>query len=99
MCMMLDFAGIDGQEDMKPIYGIIAAERKDKRGKDGKVRRTNRISIPYFIKFSSSFLFFVSNGYLCSCENILMAIFMDGCFWVWLALLFHALLLLNSISW
>lgn len=46
--ILLDFAGIDGPEDMKLIYGIIAVERKDKQGKEGKVtRRTNRISISF----------------------------------------------------
>lgn len=32
---MLD---IDGLEDMRLIYGIIVAERKDRQGKEGKVR-------------------------------------------------------------
>lgn len=34
-CDLLD---IDGLGDMRPICGIIAAERRDKQGKEGKVR-------------------------------------------------------------
>lgn len=41
-CMCLFFTwkfwlGIGGQEDMRPICGIIAAGKKDKQGKEGKV--------------------------------------------------------------
>lgn len=31
--------GIDGPGDMRPICGIIVAEKKGKQGKEGKVRK------------------------------------------------------------
>lgn len=31
--------GIGGLGDMRPIYGIIVAEKKGKQGKEGKVRK------------------------------------------------------------
>jgi hypothetical protein len=34
----LDFTGIDGQEDMRLIYGIIVVEERDRLVKEGKVK-------------------------------------------------------------
>lgn len=39
------FEGIDGQEDMKPIYGTIVAGRKAKQGKAGKVKKLKKHAI------------------------------------------------------
>lgn len=45
--------GIDGLGDMRPICGIIVAERKGKQGKEGKVRKT-------FFSFSLLLIFWLS---------------------------------------
>lgn len=37
------FVGIDGLEDMKLICGITVAERKDKLGKEDKVKNRHTI--------------------------------------------------------
>lgn len=39
---------IDGLGDMRPIYGITVAEKKDKQGREGKVIR-NQIFL-YYLK-------------------------------------------------
>lgn len=50
--------GIDGLEDTRLICGTIAAEKKDKQGKEGKVGETSFIffcSLYFLLRFNSFF--------------------------------------------
>lgn len=67
--VFFNYIGIDGQEDMRPICGIIAVEGKVKRARGGKVSTFNKASFLILLYFTCKMVLMVNLVFFLVCAH------------------------------
>lgn len=76
--VFFNYIGIDGQEDMRPICGIIAVEGKVKRARGGKVSTFNKASFLIFLYFTCKMVLMLTLVFFLVCaHNLCFSFKMD----------------------